>query len=479
MTLKTSLLPHQQAAVDKLRRLKVGALYMEMGTGKTRTALELIKLRLDAGKIDAVLWLCPCSVKGNLLADIRRHSDLAELPGLLTVCGIETLSTSVRANSELRSLVSARRVCLIVDESSLVKNPNALRSRNITRLAEKCGYKLILNGTPVTKFEADLYSQWAILDWRILGYRSFYSFAANHLEYDRDRPGRIVRALNVDYLARKIEPYTFQCRKDEVMKLPEKRTEEERFWMTEEQEDLYQSTLDTLLTDLDEMTDTSIYRLFGALQAIVSGFDLDIDGDLRVTRRPMFADPEDNPRIRTLMDTVDRIPPEDKVLVFCTYTQEIHDVSACLEARWPGQTAEFYGAVPQRKRQARLDEFRESRRFLVANKACAGYGLNLQFCHQVIYYSNDWDWATRIQSEDRVYRLGQEQPVDIWDITASGTLDQKIMRCLTRKERLEEAIKRELGAANGQREARGKFRAWLRGEMEDGIGKVVSGEKRV
>lgn len=468
MTLKTSLLPHQQAAVDKLRRLKVGALYMEMGTGKTRTALELIKLRLDAGRIDAVLWLCPCSVKGNLLADIRRHSDLADLPGLLTVCGIETLSTSVRANSELRSLVSARRVCLIVDESSLVKNPNALRSRNITRLAERCGYKLILNGTPVTKFEADLYSQWAILDWRILGYRSFYSFAANHLEYDQDRPGRIVRALNVDYLARKIEPYTFQCRKDEVMELPDKVTEEEPFWMTEEQEALYQRTLDVLLTDLDDMSDTAIYRLFGALQSIVSGFDLDISPTHKVTRRPMFADPEDNPRIRALLDAVDRIPPEDKVLIFCTYTREIHDVAACLEARWPGQTAEFYGAVPQAKRQARLDEFRESRRFLVANKACGAFGLNLQFCHRLIFYSHDWNWGTRAQAEDRVHRLGQAHEVQITNILARESIDGSILQCLARKENLADRFKAEVG--------RQSMENFLRGGKH---GKNLSEAKRV
>lgn len=455
MTLKTTLLPHQRQAVDKLRRLKVGALYMEMGTGKTRTALELIKLRLDAGKIDAVLWLCPCSVKGNLLADIRKHSDLADLPGLLTICGIETLSTSVRSNSELLELVSVRRVCLIVDESSLVKNPFALRSRHITDLAEKCGYKLILNGTPVTKFEADLYSQWYILDWRILGYRSFYSFAANHLEYDRDRPGRIVRALNVDYLTRKIEPYTYQCRKDDVIRLPKKRTEEERFWMTEGQEVLYEKTLDALLTTLDDMSDAAIYRLFGALQSIVSGFDLNISPDHRVTRRPMFTNPEDNPRIRALLSALTDISEEDKVLIFCTYTQEIHDIKTCLEAHWPGQTVEFYGAIPQKVRQSRLDEFRDSKRFLVANKACGAFGLNLQFCHRLIFYSHDWNWGTRAQAEDRVHRFGQDHEVVITDIVARESIDGSILRCLARKENLADRFKEEIGRQSMENFLRG------------------------
>lgn len=43
--LKTGLFPHQARAVEKLLPIKVGALYMEMGTGKTRTTLEMIKRR--------------------------------------------------------------------------------------------------------------------------------------------------------------------------------------------------------------------------------------------------------------------------------------------------------------------------------------------------------------------------------------------------------------------------------------------------
>ena len=43
ITTKTDLLPYQEQAVEKLKGLKVGALYMEQGTGKIRTALEIVK----------------------------------------------------------------------------------------------------------------------------------------------------------------------------------------------------------------------------------------------------------------------------------------------------------------------------------------------------------------------------------------------------------------------------------------------------
>ena len=74
MKLITDLYEHQIRCIDKLRKIKIGALYLEMGTGKTRTALELIKIRLEKGRINHVLWLCPCSVKENLRRDIIKHT---------------------------------------------------------------------------------------------------------------------------------------------------------------------------------------------------------------------------------------------------------------------------------------------------------------------------------------------------------------------------------------------------------------------
>ncbi len=134
ITLKTSLFPWQCAAVDKLLGIRVGALYMEMGTGKTRTALEMIQRRLDAGKLDHVLWLCPCSVRENLREDIRKHADGALAH--IAIYGIESLSASLRLYDLLLRYVTAGRAMLIVDESNLVKNPKAIRTQRNTELAK-------------------------------------------------------------------------------------------------------------------------------------------------------------------------------------------------------------------------------------------------------------------------------------------------------------------------------------------------------
>lgn len=427
----TELLDYQLEGVEKLIHLKVGALFMEQGTGKTRTALELVRRRLDDSKVNRVLWLCPCTVKENLQNDIIKHC--GELPTEIKICGIETLSSSIRVNIECIQYVTEGNCYLIVDESLLVKNPNALRTKNIIRLSQMCQYKLILNGTPISRTEADLFAQFYILDWRILGYKSYWSFSANHLEFDET--GRIVRCLNTDYLAKKIEPYSYEVKKSDCVKLPNKIHYSRFYYISDIQQIEYDRVADKLLFELDEMEPATIYRLFSGLQLVISGMYVNTDTPHFVTKK-IFANPLENPRIQQLLWLVDSKINDDKAIIFCKYKHEIDNIMKVLK-----NSVRFDGNVSQKNRDRNISKFRNESQFLVANKVCAGMGLNLQFCNKIIFYSNDWDYATRIQAEDRIYRLGQEKDCYIYDIVANGTLDNKIVRCLYKKQNALDSFK--------------------------------------
>ena len=417
---------------------------MEQGTGKTRTTLSLIKKRLDAGKVDAVLWLCPCSVKKNLREDIIYHC--GEMPEGFVIRGIESLSSSDRLYLQLLKLVETHKVFLVVDETTLTKNPNAIRTGRITALSEKCPYKLILNGTPISRNEADLFAQFYILDWRILGYKSYYSFAANHLEYKKIRlpngseyedKNRIERVLNVDYLTEKIAPYTYQVKKSECLELPDKDYFGRGFSMSQEQSECYDDVEELYLESVDEVKSETIYKLFTACQHVSSGRRVLSRPEERMRTAPIFANPMDNPRIKELMELLTEIGNE-KVIIFCKYQHEVNDILSLL----PGKAVEFTGHMNQRKRQENRELFRDGAQYLVANKTCGAFGLNLQFCHNVVFYNNDFNLATRLQAEDRVHRLGQTEPVRIYDVVCYGTIDQFILDCIRRKENLADSFKR-------------------------------------
>jgi SNF2 family DNA or RNA helicase len=148
----------------------------------------------------------------------------------------------------------------------------------------------------------------------------------------------------------------------------------------------------------------------------------------------------------------------DKTIIWCKYRHEMDDVKEALLRRYPAsEIVDFHGGVPVKMRQEHIERFRGDGRFMIANKRCGGYGLNLQFCHQMIYYSNDFNWGTRSQSEARVHRLGQEHEVIIDDIFASAKIDVRILDNLDRKGNLSESFKHAL-------KSRVSLTAWLDGK---------------
>lgn len=450
MLLKTRLYEYQSKAVDKLSKLKVGALYMEQGTGKTRTALEIIKNKMIKGKVEVVLWLCPCSVKNNLKEDIIKHTGQKPSENNIIIKGIESLSSSDRLYLQLLELVKIYKVYLIVDESNLVKNKLAIRTERIIEISSFCKYKMILNGTPISKNEADLFAQWYILDWRILGYKSFYSFAANHLEYKKIRlpSGReimtdqIIRVLNVDYLTEKIAPYMYQIKKDEVLKeLKPKQYHMRYFCLGILQEEEYGLTKELFLFNVVDWRSETIFKLFSALQHITSGKRVLSAPEKRMRTEKMYTW-ENNPRIQCLKRTLEDIG-EDKCIIFAKYQDEINDIALLLQSENKSYI-EFTGKISQKKRQENREKFKNHVQFMLANKQCGAYGLNLQFCHNIIFYSNDFDLATRLQAEDRVHRIGQDKIVNIYDICCKYTIDVFIANCLQNKTNLLDSFKKQI-----------------------------------
>ena len=117
----------QRRAVNKLRRLKVGALFMEMGTGKTKVALDLMADRQK--KVEMNVWVCPCSLKATIEEERKKwHPELS-----LTVVGVESIGASDRIFLNLLNEMAPHnnKVFLVVDESLKIKNIKAKRTKRL------------------------------------------------------------------------------------------------------------------------------------------------------------------------------------------------------------------------------------------------------------------------------------------------------------------------------------------------------------
>lgn len=445
MSLKTELMPHQRDAVNKVLPTRIAALFMQMGTGKSRTAIELVYQRF--AKIDKAVWFCPVSLKETVRQEILKHTDCTDidvfdghtneqnLPQTFWhIVGIESMSSSTRVVCAVNKLVTARTF-VIVDESSYIKGHNAIRTMRLTEICKRAYYKLILTGTPLSQGVVDLYAQMKFLSPKILGYNSFYSFAANHLEYSDKYPGMIVRAHNLGYIAAKIKPYVYQVTKEECLDLPEKLYSYRAFYLTEEQEHWYEYVKDDILSVLEErrmdyvccgdyFTSLAIFRLFTYLQEIASGF-LNWKGKLYEF---------DNKRPEMLLELVRDLRGE-KIVVFCKFQHDMDQIRKALMSEFgEGSVASFDGRDNERKRYAAIDQFKGSARFLVVTQATGGHGLNLQdACHYAIFYNNGFKYSERLQAEDRIHRIGQTRKPTYIDLFCSCGIERRIDEALRKK----------------------------------------------
>lgn len=435
MNLLTDLMPHQREAVEKIERSRVGALFMDMGTGKSRTAIELVHRKEE--RISKVVWFCPVSLKETVRREIFKHAPGEEVfvfdskvsgdsvpRARWYVVGIESMSTSARVIQAAMRVIDSKAM-VIVDESSYIKGPRSARTRWITQVSKVARYRLILTGTPMSQGFQDLYAQMYFLSPKILGYRSFYSFAANHLEYHPDYPGMVVRAHNTGWLAAKIAPYTYQVTKDECLDLPSKLYEERWFSMTDVQREYYEAAKERALAEWegDEDSELLVFKIFSWLQQILSGYwwpDKDKE-------RIVF----EHRRLKVLGAVLEDIGKDEKVIVWAKLHWDVEAIMSLLgDAAVP-----FYGSMSEGERNEALDAWRgEGKRVLVATPGCGGHGLTLNEARFSIFYNNEFKYAHRSQAEDRNHRIGQERAVTYLDLACSGSLDERILDCLSRKE---------------------------------------------
>ncbi len=452
----TSLYEYQQKAVDKILPGRVGGLFMEMGTGKTRCAIELVALR--QARINRVVWFCPVSLKTTIAYEIRKHTDSRDIcifdadttrrtlpPAFWYVVGIESMSSSNRVVLAVNSLITASTF-VIVDESSYIKGYSAKRTERITYLSARARYRLILTGTPLSQGVVDLYSQMYFLSPKILGYNSFYSFAHNHLEYSDKYKGMIVRAHNVGWLAAKIHPYVYQVTKAECLELPPKLTEWRGYKLSQAQWRAYNQAKEEFLLSLpaDEIDSYVIFQLFTALQQIVSGFWNREGQQLEFPHE----------RLDILLDVIRDIPADAKVIIWCKFIYSIQTVTERLRAEYGlDSVALYYGKLSEKKRDSELERFRQSTRFFVATQSTGGHGLTLNEAHYVVFYENGFKYADRLQAEDRCHRIGQTQPVTYVDITAIDSIDERIRANLAKKKNVVQDFKRKVDAIKNDKKS--------------------------
>ena len=123
-------------------------------------------------------------------------------------------------------------------------------------------------------------------------------------------------------------------------------------------------------------------------------------------------------------------------IIWSRFTHDIHRITELLNKQYGSKSAVAYYGGNVKDRGKSVKDFLENKaRFFVSNAAAGGVGLNLQGsgCKNVIYFSNSFNFIERLQSEDRVHRLGMKNSVTYFDIVADRSVDKSILSNLQNK----------------------------------------------
>jgi len=433
-----------------------------MGTGKSKVLIDNMSMLYDHGKINGALILAPKGVYRNWQRqEIPTHlpshiedftvawtptpnkiekelldsilKDPKDLTLDIFLMNIEALHTTKGARFAERFL-NGHRALVVIDESTTIKNPKAIRTKNALKLSTLAKYRRILTGSPVTRDPIDLFSQCEFLDPAILGHASYYSFKNRYTVQVRTNVGthtfnKVVGYKNLDELSHLLTPYSYRVLKEDCLDLPEKIYTKRQVDLTPEQHKAYKEMKEIALTFFEDgsvLSASTVMTQLLRLHQISCGHLVTESGETKVFK---------NNRITELMDILEEV--DGKVIIWANYRQDIRTIYDTISKKYGKETvATYYGDTPDDERQGIVQKFQDkdsSLRYFVGNQQTAGYGLTLTAAKTVVYYSNNYDLEKRIQSEDRAHRIGQKSNVTYIDLIAEKTVDERIVKALRNK----------------------------------------------
>lgn len=378
-----NFLDSQINCVDKLSKTKVGALFMEAGTGKTLSTMELVKTT----DTDYILWFTPFQTKENLQNEINKWGGLD-----CDIVGIESIQNSDRIYfNYFNKLRNSKKPTIIVDESLKIKNNEAKRTKRLLELAKYSEYRLILNGTPLSRNLLDLYSQIQFLSPKILNMdlaefkNTFceYVKVVYHSGYKQNTKEYIKKYHNIEYLYSLIEPFIFESKLS--LSIGQQHIDL-RYNLSDEEIEEHNFLKEKYLNnEMLQMRNNNIF----------------LEITQKMQHNYSLSDEKFN-IVDSLLSNIDK----SKVLIYAKYI----------------------------KTQKYLKKYYPNIEIKSINKH--SYGLNLQDYNIIVFWDKTWDYAQREQIERRIFREGQKNDCVYYDLTGNVGLEDLINKNIEKKRNL-------------------------------------------
>lgn len=468
--LRFEAFPYQlEAAARVLRHMQGRAILAdEVGLGKTiEAALVLSELRLR-GLAGRVLVLVPAGLVGQWREELERKF---ALPSVVATAGtwnppsgdgphpVVVASLAAARRAPLRAAIAEPSWDLVIaDEAHRLKNPRSASARLAGALRSR--YLLLLTATPVENRLADLFQLVTLVRPGSLGSAS--QFRARHGATGDTRPARNVAALQ---LAMRDVMVRHRRSELEVM-LPRRLAETVRVAPSAEEAELYRVVSDRVreqargAAPARALALRSVQRLAGSSPwALGPGLEKLGWADLAARAAGVPVTRKAAALLEILRRHRDR---GEKVVVFTAFRRTLALLDDLLAGHGLPAVA-YHGGLPRGRKDAAITAFQGPEPILLSTEA-AGEGRNLQFCHVMVNFDLPWNPMQIEQRLGRIHRIGQEHDVQLTNLVARGTIEERLLGVLQAKINLFELVVGELDMILGRIEDDLDFEALVFGE---------------
>jgi SNF2-related domain len=455
----TKLLDVQKAALKASSGHHGFAFWMEMGLGKTLTALTEFLYLVTSREATRLVVVCPNSFKSGWVAEIDKQKipvdyhiyesggynsaflvkGFNEKPPVLIV-NYEAIR---RPNTQeyIHKFIAGRNAMIVFDESIQLKNNKSQQTKAAIELAKHFAYKRILSGKPQTQGPQDLWGQMRSIG-QIEG-SNFYVFRNTFCRMGGYMAKKVVGAQNEKLLAETINPHVFRASKADWLDLPPKLYTMREYKMTDAQQYQYNTMEHDFVTWLAEnefvAVDMALTKYIKLAQ-VQFGFIIDDDG-----KAHNLVEDAVNPRVIALKEIIDTEVTGKVVVVY----HHRHAGEILLRALASYSPTYIRGQMTDAAIAGNRNTFNNDPncRVILIQTIAGKYGHTLvggtepqDHCSTMVFAENTWSLDTRSQLEDRIHRIGQQGESCLYIDLFGSNLDKRVAGALQMKEDVFDAV---------------------------------------
>jgi len=430
--MEMKLREHQKKALARMSDKRGFALYHDTGTGKTFTTLKDYLYWYGKGEVNRALIICPISAMQSWVHHFEEYSPFSPV----VIRGSKARRSALIAGDAVVKIINYDLIAshkeelrqagfdyLVADESQRLISPKTKWTKAALMLSAIAKVRRVLTGTPIRKWEIDLFNQMRFIDPAILPYRSHFAFRKRFaIEQNMGGFSKIIGVRNVDEIRARCAPYCDYVSFDDVVDMPLWVDEQLYVPMVPEQARVYRELKRQLLTQVNGGLITAQNAAIELLKLsqVAGGTVKDADGCVhRLGTKKMDE----------LKDIVDRT--KGSIVVWCRFVEEIRWIQEVFNC------PAIHGGVPASDRESILSDFAKGKtRMLVCQIQAVAEGVN-ELCnaHMEVRWSYDWSYVSWVQSRARLRRMGRKQKscLSIQLVTENST-DTRVINSVLKKQ---------------------------------------------